>query len=328
MHQRHTKNRQTEKHRETKKTDTCRNWFFLTSSSSEPQATELLGHFFTTLISTLPCTKDNKHLQHLRLEQGSLCPRENILWVDGLLRRESATDTLMGIFSHNTARQLSAHEPIQTQVISHSITGYPRMEPFSLPLSWGTPWTCTFTQRCTQATNLLAAQPLGRKTNRQHSPRWEPGWVHPTCCQIGTNTPPRCRLAVLEPHTHTALLCIFFFSWTEQGLLANLGLHRWTWPPLCLSAERTREAAQEQPHMWTSLFTLAQISHTRPVLTSCSHQHVSASPAFSRKNLSNLDITTVNHFRSSLQSLTSYLQCAFQTHHSQKRSKNWNTWVT
>lgn len=51
------------KHGKAKKTDVL----------FEPQDTELLRHFFITLISTLLCAKDNT--KYLSLQQGSLCTR-------------------------------------------------------------------------------------------------------------------------------------------------------------------------------------------------------------------------------------------------------------
>lgn len=85
-----------------------------------PQAAELLTHFFITLICTLPCAKDKKRLQHLSLG-GSLCPRQNILWerwVDAFWE-ERELQTLSGASNHVTQLcQLWADKAIQTQVIS------------------------------------------------------------------------------------------------------------------------------------------------------------------------------------------------------------------
>lgn len=175
------------------------------------------------------------------------------------LRRKRATGSLRGIFSHNTPCQLPADEPIQTQVISHRITGCLYPEPFSLLESWGTPWTQAFA--LSTAPKRQTSSPWEQQNSQQP---WEgkqrPNTV-PEGCQPGFTLllPDRYQnpSEALEPHTRAALL----------GLLANLGLRGWIWPRLHLHAAGTHEAAPEQPHVWARLFSLAQTSH---VLASCS----------------------------------------------------------
>lgn len=77
-----------------------------------------------------------------------------------------------------------------------------------------------FTHAPSTALKLLAAQPLGRKVEHQHSSRWDPGWAHPAWYQTGTNSPARCRLAVLEQHTCNALLRLFGFFSDKTGLIS------------------------------------------------------------------------------------------------------------
>lgn len=99
-----------------------------------PQAAELLRHFFIILICTLPCAKDKNHLQHVSLRV-SLCPRQNILWerwVDAFWE-ERELQTLSGADNHITQLcQLWAGKAIQTQVISPRIS-WRAQEPWTQP---------------------------------------------------------------------------------------------------------------------------------------------------------------------------------------------------